>query len=104
MAFPLAGFLVGSAFGRFLAIVIGAVIGRIIIAFGLTIVTYTGAGLAFQALKDEFDALLATAPGALITLLEIGGFLNAVNMMFAAFMAVVTVRFVGGALKSVKLV
>jgi len=102
MALPLVGFLVGGVFGRFLTVVFGALIGKIIIAMGITIVTFTGITIAINGLKSAFDSTINGAPADMIAILQMGGFINSLNMMLAAMVAVSTVRTVSGTLKQIR--
>lgn len=102
MPLPLAGFLVGTAFGRFLQVVLLATVGKILLGIGLAVVTFTGVTIAINGLKVAFTSMLSSAPADLITILQIGGFINATNMMIAAMVAVTTIKTVTGAIKKLK--
>ena len=101
---PLVGFFAGSLFGRFLQIVLMATIGRIILAFGISVVTFTGVNIAVNVLKSGIQNAIASAPADAITLLQMGGFINAINMMLAAVTAVVTIKTVTGTMRSLSLI
>jgi len=103
MAIPLAGFLVSTAFGRFLQFALLATVGKILVGIGITVVTFTGVTIAINGLKSEFDALLGQLGGDTLTLMQMGGFINAINMMFAAMVAVATIKTITGAIKKVRL-
>lgn len=102
MPTPLAGFLVGTAFGRFLQVVLLATVGKVLLGIGLAVVTFTGVTIAINGLKVAFTAMLSSAPADLITILQIGGFINATNMMIAAMVAVTTIKTVTGSIKKLK--
>lgn len=103
MPLPLAGFLVGTAFGRFLQVVIMATVGKVLIGLGISIVTFTGITIGINALKTAYLSTLTGITGTALTFMQMGGFLNAVNMMIASMVAVTAIKTVTGTIKQIRL-
>lgn len=79
-------YLIAALWGAFLSI-LPSIIGRILVAIGISAITYTGFSLALDSYKsDIFSALGATSP----TILQVMGVLNvgtAINILFSAMAA-----------------
>lgn len=68
-----------------LAILLKLLIIRIILATGLTFVSYIGYGIALSKFKDYIANALNSMPADIYQLLLIGGFGQGLNYLFGAF-------------------
>lgn len=68
-----------------IALLLKLLIIRIIIATGLTFVSYIGYGIALSKFKDYIANALNSMPADIYQLLLIGGFGQGLNYLFGAF-------------------
>lgn len=75
-----------------LAILLKLLIIRIILATGLTFVSYIGYGIALSKFKDYIANALNSMPADIYNLLLIGGFGQSMNYLFGAFSFFVSMK------------
>lgn len=75
-----------------LAILLKLLIIRIILATGLTFVSYIGYGIALSKFKDYIANALNSMPADIYNLLLIGGFGQGMNYLFGAFSFFVSMK------------
>lgn len=74
-----------------LAYSIGRLAFKIITGLGLGLVVYTGANLLFDQINDYLLLTLSGAPATVVQILDICNVPQAINMLFAAYVARVSV-------------
>lgn len=75
-----------------LGILLKLLIARIIIATGMTFVSYIGYGIALSKFKDYIANALNSMPADIYNLLLIGGFGQGMNYLFGAFSFFVSMK------------
>ncbi|MCP1661311.1 DUF2523 domain-containing protein [Neisseria perflava] len=68
-----------------IGILLKLLVVRIIIATGMTFVTYTGYIVALDTFKDYISQAMASMPDDILQLLLIGGFGQGLGYLFGAF-------------------
>ncbi|GLR12897.1 hypothetical protein GCM10007907_16870 [Chitinimonas prasina] len=66
---------------------IQAIVGRILIALGVSFVTYTGVSIAFDSAKSYVYQQLSGLPAEMLALAGLAGLGKAIGIIFAAFAA-----------------
>lgn len=68
-----------------LAVLLRMLVVRLIVAFGISVVSFVGYAYALQALRDALMDAFSQMPDAALNLLLIGGFGTGLGYLFGAF-------------------
>lgn len=82
-----------------IAAVLGTMVGRILVALGLSFVTYKGADLAIGQVLTLIKNAFSGAPSDVVSLLAFLWVDRAIAMMFAAFTSALAISGIGGSIK-----
>lgn len=83
---PAIGAIIGWLIGAF-GLALGNWVGRVLIALGISYVTFTGVDLLFSGLKTQIWSLLGTAGPTMQGIIGLSRLGESVNIVFSALVA-----------------
>lgn len=86
----------------FIATIIGPLLAKIIVALGISVVSYTGISLAFDSLSEQVMSNFSAIPQSILQLIGLFGVGVAIKMQLAAITAVIAYKTTVGAFSKVK--
>lgn len=89
--------------GAFSLTVITGLVVKVLVAFGVTIVSYTGATYALTSAQAYFDSQMAQLPSDMLAILNIMGVSQGIAVYFAGVSAYLTIQATFGAFTRFKL-
>jgi hypothetical protein len=88
-------FLVARLIGAF-AMAAGSLVGRVLLALGISFVTYTGFDTGVVWLKDQIISNMSAMPAEVVSLLAWLWVDKAIGMTFSAYTAALAIKMAGG--------
>lgn len=82
-----------------LASALGSLIGRAIIALGISFITYKGVSVGLDVVKNMVISSVSTLPSQMVGLIGYLWIDKGLTLIFSAFVAAMSLRLVGGSLK-----
>lgn len=76
-----------------------SVAGRVLVALGISVITFAGVDLALNALKADVLAQFGTLPAQVVTVLYLTRVDQAVNLIFSALVGSVAIQGLQGAVR-----
>lgn len=88
----------------FLAMILGPLVARVLAALGLGIVTYNSIEAGVGYLEGQIALLFGGVGGDILSVLRMAGFAEFMSIIFSAWVSVLAIQLVAGAVKKITFV
>lgn len=76
---------------------------KILVALGVSVVTYVGADFAITEAQSFIDAQIGSMPASMLQIMYLAGFDTGIKIIFACWSAYISIRVTMGAFSKVKI-
>lgn len=94
---PILAFFIPALLGG-IATVLGSLVGRVLVALGISYVTYKGVDVAINYVADYVRSALSSGPVTIVSFLSFMWVDKAVSITFASFTAALAIKGAAGAI------